>query len=134
LRRFDKAARVTAVSPIANSTDKGNALTAPNLSGALPAGEELALAPLFKALADPVRLRLLSMISAAEEGEICVCYLTEAFDLTAPTISYHLKTLRKAGLIHGERRGTWIYYRAVPEMLARLSAVLHPPARMTTDR
>ena len=83
---------------------------------------------MFKALADPVRLRLLSMISAAEDGEICVCYLTDAFDVTAPTISYHLKLLRNAALIEGERRGTWVYYRAVPETLARLGALLGPPA------
>jgi ArsR family transcriptional regulator len=95
------------------------------------------LAQLFKALADPVRLRLLSMISSAEDGEICVCYLIEAFDLTAPTISYHLKILRSAGLIYGERRGTWVYYRAVPEVLACLSTLLAGPANRgkgTPDR
>lgn len=88
------------------------------------AAEANDLAHMFKALADPVRLRLLSMISSAEEGEICVCYLTEAFDLTAPTISYHLKTLRNAGLIEGERRGTWVYYRVIPETMAGLRALL----------
>jgi ArsR family transcriptional regulator len=75
------------------------------------------LARVFKALADPVRLRLLSMITGAETGEACVCELTVGFDVSGPTISHHLKVLREAGLISGDRRGTWIYYRAVPETL-----------------
>src|SRR4051794_20712010 len=65
------------------------------------------LAVLLKAVADPVRLRLLSMIGSHAGGEACVCDLTDVFDLTAPTISYHLKVLRSAGLIASERRGTW---------------------------
>lgn len=79
------------------------------------------LAPLVKAIADPVRLRLLSMIACHEGGEACVCELTGAFDVTAPTISHHLKVMREAGLITRERRGTWIYYRADPTALARLA-------------
>lgn len=63
------------------------------------------LAPLFKAIADPVRLRLLSLIACHEGGEACVCELAEAFDLTGPTISHHLKVLKQAGLIDSERRG-----------------------------
>jgi ArsR family transcriptional regulator, arsenate/arsenite/antimonite-responsive transcriptional repressor len=86
------------------------------------------LAPLFKALADPVRLRLLSLIACHDGGESCVCDLLEAFDLTAPSVSYHLKILREAGLISSERRGTWVYYRVNPEMMARMSAVLAPTA------
>jgi ArsR family transcriptional regulator len=82
------------------------------------------LARLFKAVADPVRLRLLSMIASCADGEVCVCDLTDAFDLTGPTISHHLKVLREAGTIDGERRGTWVYYRAVPDTLRRMSAVL----------
>ncbi|HWD77262.1 MAG TPA: metalloregulator ArsR/SmtB family transcription factor [Kribbella sp.] len=82
------------------------------------------LAKLFKAMADPVRLRLLSLIASHAGGEACVCDLTDAFDLTGPTISHHLKVLRESGLITGERRGTWVYYRVHPEVLARLSAVL----------
>lgn len=80
----------------------------------------------FKALSDPVRLRLLSMIASHTDGEACVCDLTGAFDLSAPTISHHLKVLREAGLIDGERRGTWVYYRVRPAVLSRLSAVLVP--------
>ena len=82
------------------------------------------LAPLFKALGDPVRLRLLSLIACHDGNEACVCDLTGAFDLSAPTISHHLKVLRQAGLITSERRGTWIYYRISPEVIARVSAIL----------
>ena len=84
------------------------------------------LSHVFKALGDPVRLRLLSLIASHEGGEACVCDLTGVFDLTGPTISHHLKVLRQAGLISGERRGTWIYYRALPEALRHVSAVLVP--------
>jgi ArsR family transcriptional regulator, arsenate/arsenite/antimonite-responsive transcriptional repressor len=92
----------------------------------LSPSEAEALARVFKALADPVRLRLLSMIAGAESGEACVCELTLGFRLSGPTISHHLKVLREAGLIHGDRRGTWIYYRAVPQALEAASAALAP--------
>jgi ArsR family transcriptional regulator, arsenate/arsenite/antimonite-responsive transcriptional repressor len=85
------------------------------------------LAPLFKAVADPVRLRLLSLIACHEGGESCVCDLLDAFDMTAPSVSYHLKILREAGLITSERRGTWVYYRIRPDVMARMSSVLMPP-------
>ncbi len=74
-------------------------------------------------MGDPVQLRLLSLIASHAGGEACVCDL---FDLTGPTISHHLKVLREAGLITGQRRGTWIYYRVQPELLGRLSEVLVP--------
>ena len=92
----------------------------------LSAADAEALARVFKALADPVRLRLLSMITAAESGEACVCDLTVGFQLSGPTISHHLKVLREAGLIEGDRRGTWIYYRAVPRVLESAFAALAP--------
>ncbi|MGW5402517.1 ArsR/SmtB family transcription factor [Streptomyces sp. NPDC003952] len=82
------------------------------------------LAKVFKALGDPVRLRLLSMIASKDGGEICVCDLTPAFDLSQPTISHHLKLLKQAGLIDSERRGTWVYYRLLPETTDKLAAVL----------
>jgi ArsR family transcriptional regulator, arsenate/arsenite/antimonite-responsive transcriptional repressor len=85
------------------------------------------LAQVFKALGDPVRLRLVSLIGARQGGEVCVCDLTTAFDLTQPTISHHLKVLREAGLIDSERRGTWVYYRLVPESLGRMAALLAVP-------
>lgn len=90
----------------------------------LPIDEAEQLARMFKALGDPIRLRLLSMIASHEGGEACVCELT-GFTVTGPTISHHLKVLRAAGLIEGERRGTWIYYRALPDALAALAGVLH---------
>jgi ArsR family transcriptional regulator, arsenate/arsenite/antimonite-responsive transcriptional repressor len=91
-----------------------------------PAGAD-ELAALFKAVADPVRLRLLSLIACHPGGESCVCDLTPAFDMTAPSVSYHLKVLREAGLISSERRGTWVYYRVMPQAMARMSAALAPP-------
>ncbi|MET8211237.1 metalloregulator ArsR/SmtB family transcription factor [Streptomyces sp. NPDC005373] len=86
------------------------------------------LAKVFKALGDPVRLRLLSMIASQAGGEVCVCDLTPAFDLSQPTISHHLKLLRQAGLIDCERRGTWVYYWLLPEMTDRLAGILTRPA------
>jgi len=82
------------------------------------------LAQVFKALGDPVRLRLVSLIGARQGGEVCVCDLTSAFDLTQPTISHHLKVLREAGLIDSQRRGTWVYYRLVPTALQRMGELL----------
>jgi ArsR family transcriptional regulator len=95
-----------------------------------PLGEASAadMARMFKALSDPVRLRLLSLIASHEGGEACVCDLTGTFDVSQPTISHHLKVLRDAGLVGSERRGTWVYYRVVPEPLSRLSGLLQVPA------
>ncbi|TDC45330.1 transcriptional regulator [Actinomadura sp. KC345] len=98
------------------------------LSGPVMDEDEAAdLARVFKALADPVRLRLLNLIASAEGGEACVCDLTGPFEVSAPTISHHLKILRQAGLIEGERRGTWVYYRVIPERLTRLSGLFALP-------
>jgi ArsR family transcriptional regulator len=94
---------------------------------ALSAEEAGELARVFKALADPVRLRLLSLIAARSPGEACVCELTGFFELTGPTISHHLKVLREAGLIGSERRGTWVYYWAIPAMLRRLGGLFDLP-------
>ncbi len=93
---------------------------------AMSAPQAESLVRVFKALADPVRLRLLSMIAGADGGEACVCELTVGFDLSGPTISHHLKVLREAGLVAGERRGTWIYYRVLPQALEAASAALMP--------
>ncbi|AAZ55592.1 transcriptional regulator, ArsR family [Thermobifida fusca YX] len=94
------------------------------LTSAVDEQEAIQLARVFKALGDPVRLRLLSMIASHPKGEACVCDLTAAFDLSQPTISHHLKLLRQAGLITAERRGTWVYYRLVAEATHHLAQVL----------
>jgi ArsR family transcriptional regulator len=96
----------------------------PLVSEPLSSVEAGGLAALFKAIGDPVRLRLLSLIASHEGGEACVCELTAAFDLTGPTISHHLKVLREAGLIGSQRRGTWVFYWINPDLLIRMSGVL----------
>jgi ArsR family transcriptional regulator, arsenate/arsenite/antimonite-responsive transcriptional repressor len=93
----------------------------------LTEAQSVELSRVFKAIADPVRLRLLSLIASHAGGQACVCDLTDAFELTGPTISHHLKVLREAGVIDGQRRGTWIYYRVLPQTLQTLSAVLMAP-------
>ncbi|MEV6288334.1 metalloregulator ArsR/SmtB family transcription factor [Kribbella sp. NPDC051770] len=85
-------------------------------------------AALFKALADPIRLRLLSII-AASDGETCVCDLTPHFEVSGPTISHHLKILREAALVDCERRGTWVYYWPVPETLHHIASLVTIPAK-----
>jgi ArsR family transcriptional regulator, arsenate/arsenite/antimonite-responsive transcriptional repressor len=83
-----------------------------------------ALARMFKALGDPARLRLLSLIACHPGGEACVCDISESFDLAQPTISHHLKVLRESGLLDCERRGSWVYYWVVPDALQQLSTTL----------
>lgn len=78
------------------------------------------VAPLLKAVADPVRLRLLSLVLSHEGGEACVCDLLPAFDLSQPTISHHLKVLHDAGLLEREKRGVWVFYRARPAAMAAM--------------
>lgn len=84
-----------------------------------PLGRERAerIAPLLKALADPVRLQLMSMVLSRPGGEACVCDLLPAFELSQPTISHHLKVLHEAGLLERDKRGVWVYYRARPEAM-----------------
>ena len=87
------------------------------------------VAPLLRALADPVRLRLLSLVASHEGGEACVCQLNDAFDLSQPTISHHMKVLHEAGLVDRDKRGVWVYYRARPQALASLATLIGSPAR-----
>lgn len=82
------------------------------------------VAPLLKALADPVRLRLLSLVASHADGEACVCDLADAFDLSQPTISHHLKVLSEVGLLDRSKRGVWVYYRVRTESLADLAALI----------
>ncbi|GAA2530516.1 hypothetical protein GCM10010201_32440 [Pilimelia columellifera subsp. columellifera] len=102
------------------------ACCAPLSVRALTTDQAVNLAPAFKALGDPVRLRLMSMIASVPEA--CVCDLASAFDLSGPTISHHLKVLRDAGLVESDRRATWVWYRARPEAFRQLGALLAPPA------
>jgi ArsR family transcriptional regulator len=87
-------------------------------------------AAVFKALSDPIRLRLMSLIASAGD-EVCVCDITPHFEVSGPTISHHLKVLREAGLVDCERRGTWVYYWPLPERLTWLSTLLSVPAAAT---
>ena len=82
------------------------------------------VAPLLRALADPVRLRLLSLIASHADGEACVCDLNEAFELSQPTISHHLKLLHEAGLLDRDKRGVWVYYRVNAAALGSLATLL----------
>jgi len=90
----------------------------------LSAEQAAQVAPLLKALAEPVRLRLMSLIASHPGGEACVCDLNDAFDLSQPTISHHLKVLHEAGLLDRQKRGVWVYYRARTEALASLGALI----------
>ena len=100
-------------------------LTSEPLSEAGAAG----VVPMFKALADPVRLRLLSLVASHEGGEACVCNLQDAFDLSQPTISHHLKVLHSAGLLEREKRGVWVYYRVDARVLGDLGALISSAGR-----
>ena len=96
----------------------------PLLQGTLDEDEAQRLSRALKAIADPARLRLISLLQAQPDGEACVCHLTEPLGLGQPTVSHHLKVLLQAGLVEREQRGSWAYYRVVPEPLAALREVL----------
>jgi ArsR family transcriptional regulator, arsenate/arsenite/antimonite-responsive transcriptional repressor len=88
----------------------------------LAAEERDELAARFKALADPTRVAIINCLASVDES--CVCDLTATFDLSQPTISHHLRILREAGLVEASRRGTWAYYRLVPEAVEALRGAL----------
>jgi ArsR family transcriptional regulator len=96
----------------------------PVLHAALRKRDAEALARTLKALADPVRLRLLSFIAAQPRGEACVCHVTGPVGLSQPTVSHHLRLLHDAGILEREKRGTWVYYRVVPDRLEAVRAAL----------
>ena len=89
------------------------------------------LAAIFKALADPTRVSIINRLACSEE--CCVCDFTDTFDLSQPTVSHHLRVLRDAGLVEAERRGTWAYYRLVPEAIERLRGALEPAAPVPAE-
>ena len=91
---------------------------------ALTDDDAIELADAFKALSDPIRLRLLNLIATGENGEACVCDLTEAVDRSQPTVSHHLKVLRDAGLVTASKRGTWAWYSVNARRLDDLRRVL----------
>ena len=113
-------------SPVPGQTDAA-VCCAPLSDRALSAKQAERIAPLLKALGDPVRLRLLSLVASSPRGEACVCELNSAFALSQPTISHHMKVLHEAGLVGREKRGVWVYYWARAEALASLGAVIGSP-------
>ncbi len=106
--------------------DDRSACCAPLAGGELDAAEARRLARMFKALADPTRVRLLSLIAAQPPGEACICDLTAPVELSQPTVSHHMKRLVEAGLVNREQRGKWAYYTLRPETLELLSEALRP--------
>lgn len=116
------------------SVRRPSACCAPVLQARLGKAAAEQLATRFKAIADPARLRLLSFIAAQPSGEACVCYLMKPLGLSQPTVSHHLKVLHDAGLLTRDRRGTWVYYRIVPEQLAALRAALAGPEDIPRQR
>jgi ArsR family transcriptional regulator len=96
----------------------------PLLDGPLGAADAAQLAAALKVLADPARLRLLSLIQAQPDGEACVCHLTEPLGLSQPTVSHHLKVLLGAGLVEREQRGSWAFFRVKPKPIAALRDLL----------
>ena len=99
----------------------------PLTEGPLGADDADRLAATLRAVAEPARLQLLSLIASRPGGETCVCELVEPLGLSQPTVSHHLAVLHGAGLIERERRGRWVYYRLVPAMLDELRTALAPP-------
>ena len=99
---------------------------APVTAGVLDESDAEDLAAALKVLADPARLRLLSMVAAAESGEACACDLVEPLGRSQPTVSHHLSMLVDAGLLAREKRGKWAWYRVVPERLQALQAAIAP--------
>ncbi|MFF4713044.1 ArsR/SmtB family transcription factor [Streptomyces eurythermus] len=101
----------------------------PLISAELSTLDAERLANLFKALADPVRLRLLSRVASHPAGEACVCDISDV-GVSQPTVSHHLKKLREAGLLSSQRRRSWVYYRVDPDVFAALASVLAMPAHV----
>jgi ArsR family transcriptional regulator len=119
---------LTLLEPVRSAAD----CCSPLADAALTAPQAEELASRLKALADPTRLRIVSMLMASEGGEACTCDMTEPLGLSQPTITHHVKKLVQAGLVVGERRGTWHYYRVVPEALTDLARVITPASEVRT--
>ena len=104
------------------------ACCAPLTGTPMSAAQAEQVAPVLKALADPVRLRLVSLIAASAGGEACVCDLNDAFDLTQATISHHLKVLHSAGVLDRDKRGVWVYYAVRPAALSAVASLFDTAA------
>jgi ArsR family transcriptional regulator len=100
----------------------------PLTGGALDDGQADRLALMFKALGDPTRVKLVSLIAASESGEACICDLTDPVGLTQPTVSHHMKLLADAGLVAREQRGKWAYYRVDHDTLRAMARAISPTA------
>jgi len=115
-RRMSNSLTLTAVETVA--------CCSPLMREPISEQQAASVSPLLKALADPVRLRLLSLVASHADGEACVCDLNDAFELSQPTISHHLKVLHASGLVDRSKRGVWVYYRVRREALDGLAALL----------
>ena len=120
--------------PLIESVPTAAACCAPLAESPLSASEANELAVRMKALADPARLRVLSILLASEDQQACTCDLTGPLALSQPTVTHHLRKLLEAGLVTSERRGVWTYYRVVPDALAALAAVLTPATGLVGGR
>jgi len=114
------------VLPVLEPVPDATACCSPLAEAPLSSDQAQDLAMRLKAVADPARLRLLSILLAKQGQEACTCDLTEPLGLSQPTVTHHLKKLHEAGLVVAERRGVWTYYRVVPEALAAVATVLTP--------
>ena len=112
--------------PRGASAPSGDDCCASPLAAPLDGDRALELARGYAALSDPARLQILSILAAAPAGEVCVCDLVVPVGKSQPTVSHHLKVLGDAGLVEGERRGKWVWYRLLPERVAALRAALSP--------
>ena len=115
-----------AVLPLQPVASSAGACCSPVTGGVLSVQDATDLAGIFKALGDPTRVRLLSLIAASRGGEACICDLTDPVGLSQPTVSHHMKQLVEAGLVTREQRGKWAYYAVVPATLTALGQALQP--------
>lgn len=115
--------------PLLDVSPSAAVCCAPLAASPLSAAEADQLATQLKALADPARLRLVSMLLASDNQEACTCDVTDPLGLSQPTVTHHFRRLAEAGIVAGERRGTWTYYRVVPEALTAIARVIDPAWR-----
>lgn len=124
---------ISSRSDCAPSTAEGLACCVPLAREPISVEQAAGVVAMLRAMAEPARLRLLSIVLSHEGGEACVCDLLPHFDLSQPTISHHLKVLHEAGLLNREKRGTWVYYIARPEAMAALGALFATGSTVSSD-